>query len=173
LSAGQQERYTPDTAGNNDSDAETGSSCSEERAFSHKQQQHLSQQAGQQQQQAQSSASKLARYACSAAGSEDDVCQWQSPSRPAPQRPVLQDICNSNHAGRGAEGTAAHKVPAAASQKEQQQLREQQQQRQRWQQQPRHQQHGSGTLAVDADMMQVLLDKVGPLSMYKPLSCTL
>lgn len=169
LSAGQQqERYTP-SASHDASDAEDSDDSDEQQ-----QQQQHSPGAGSrqltpqqlhhhhhlQQQSQPGSASVLAQYACSsAAGSEDDVCQWQSPIRPTvrqqqQQRAVLQDIQNSP------VGAARHAGSAVRHHKHSS-----------WG--PQQQQQGSQpvptpavagtTLTVEADDLQVLLDKVGCL----------
>lgn len=185
VSTGQQERYTPSASDGSDSESDPAASPSHSRQqqqqYQEQQQQHNQQHglasnqqqspphAGQQQQwqgrqqqmhqqPAARSASALAQYACSAADSEEDVCQWHSPIRPTRQlqqyqgRPVLQDIRNSGQQHGTAAGLTG--LTAAAVWRLQQQHEQEGQQ-------PAVpcKQHGS-RLSVDADALQILLDKV-------------
>jgi hypothetical protein len=110
----------------------------------------------QRQQQEHRSGSVLAQYACSTSDSEEDVCQWQSPVRPAAQqwqqqqqRHVLHDIQNSPQRDVGAGLSAVRHHKHSSWQQQQQQSGQYAGQR-----------DSGPTTFIDASSMQVLLDKV-------------
>jgi hypothetical protein len=167
VTIGGQDRYTPSASQADSSDEDSAAAQGQPPAHHHQQQhspaaasQHSAQRFGAQQhadahmQQQRSAGSVLAKYACSTTDSEEDVCQWQSPVRPAAQqwqqqqqRHVLQDIQNSpqRDVGAGFSAVRHHKHSS-------------------WQQQQpgQYAKHRDSreTTSFDATNMSVLLDKV-------------